>query len=192
MSCDLEPSEIPGPHYQGDVRDILSADWDLMVAHPPCTHLAVSGASWFKLKLVDQIKSLQFIFDLLQAPIPHICLENPVSIFSSIIKPTQIIQPWQFGHGETKTTCLWLHNLPPLNPTDIVSGREPKIHWMPPTANRARERSRTYQGIADAMANQWGSLPVDWRADVGVGTEKQKTVRSSAPDIDSLLNLFKS
>jgi site-specific DNA-cytosine methylase len=159
-SCDLLPSETEGNHYQGDVRDLLDDGWDLMIAHPPCTHLAVSGARWFKEKQQEQKEALEFVRILLDAPIQHIALENPVSVISSRIrKPDQIIQPWQFGHGETKATCLWLKNLPKLEPTKIVEGRENRVHRMPPGENRWRERSRTYPGIAEAMANQWGSVP---------------------------------
>jgi site-specific DNA-cytosine methylase len=156
-SCDLLPSEnLKGNHYQGPVQDLLLQHWDLMIAHPPCTHLAVSGARWFKDKQVEQAEALEFVRLLLNAPIERIALENPVSIISSRIrKPDQIIQPWQFGHGETKATCLWLKNLPKLMPTEIVDGRENKVHRMPPGPNRWKERSRTYQGIANAMANQW-------------------------------------
>lgn len=157
MSCDLLPSERPGPHYQGDVRDILSEDFSLMVAHPPCQHLAVSGARWFKDKQQEQEASLEFVRELLAAPIPHIALENPVSVISSRIrKPDQIVQPWQFGHGETKAVCLWLKGLPKLEPTEIVEGREPRVHHMAPGPERWRERSRFYPGIAAAMAEQWG------------------------------------
>jgi hypothetical protein len=157
MSCDLLPTEVPGPHHRGSVLDILDDGWDLMIAHPPCTHLAVSGARWFKDKLEEQAAALRFVRDLLAAPIERIALENPVSIISSRIrKPDQIIQPWQFGHGETKTTCLWLKGLPPLVPTNVVEGREARIHRMPPSANRWKERSRTFPGIAEAMAEQWG------------------------------------
>ena len=157
MSCDLLPTDVPGPHYQGNVLDILNDNWDLMIAHPPCTHLAVSGARWFKEKVEEQKEALNFVRLLLNAPIKHIALENPISIISSKIrKPDQIIQPWQFGHGETKATCLWLKNLPSLTPTNIVSGREAKVHKMPPSPNRWKLRSTTYQGIANAMAEQWG------------------------------------
>ena len=159
MSCDLLPTEAPGPHYQGDVRDIIRTGWDLMICHPPCTHLAVSGARHFAAKKASgvQDEALDFVRFLLDAPITHIALENPISIISSRIrKPDQIIQPWQFGHGETKATCLWLKNLMPLRPTNIVDGRDDRIHKMPPGPNRWKERSRTYQGIADAMAEQWG------------------------------------
>ncbi len=157
-SCDLLPTEILGKHYQGDVFDIIHNGFDLMIAHPPCTHLAVSGARWFKDKLKEQQEALEFVRKLLSAPIKHIALENPISIISSKIrKPDQIIQPWQFGHGETKATCLWLKNLPVLKPTNIVTGRDPKIHKMPPSPDRWKLRSLTYQGIADAMAEQWGN-----------------------------------
>ena len=156
MSCDLLPTDRPGPHYRGDVLEVLGDGWDLMIAHPPCTHLAVSGARWFKEKQPEQAEALWFVDMLLNAPIDRIALENPVSIISSRIrKPDQIIQPWQFGHGETKATCLWLKNLPKLIPTNIVSGRDNRIHRMPPGPDRWKERSRTYQGIADAMATQW-------------------------------------
>ena len=157
ISCDLLPTEVTGPHYCGSVLDILDDGWDLMIAHPPCTHLAVSGARWFKDKQREQAEALAFVRTLLAAPIESIALENPVSIISSRIrKPEQIIQPWQFGHGETKATCLWLKNLPPLVPTNIVAGREARVHKMPPSATRWKERSRTFAGIAEAMATQWG------------------------------------
>ena len=159
MSCDLLPSEVLGPHYQGDVRDVLGDGWDLMVAHPPCTHLAVSGARWFHEKQAEQAEALDFVRLLLEAPIPRIAVENPVSIISTRIrKPDQVIQPWQYGHGETKATCLWLKNLPALKPTQIVDGREARVHRMPPGPDRWKERSRTYAGIAAAMAAQWGCL----------------------------------
>jgi hypothetical protein len=157
MSCDFLDSEVTGNHYKGDVRDVLHDGWDLMICHPPCTHLAVSGARWFKEKQAEQREALEFVDLLLNAPIPKICLENPVSIISSRIrKPDQIIQPWQYGHGETKATCLWLKNLPLLKPTNIVEGREARVHKMPPGPNRWKERSRTFQGVADAFAQQWG------------------------------------
>jgi site-specific DNA-cytosine methylase len=169
MSCDLLPceSDASGDHYQGDVLEILDHDWDLMIAHPPCTHLAVSGARWFKDKKVEQEEALKFVRVLLNAPIEKIALENPVSIISSRIrKPDQIIQPWMFGHEATKTTCLWLKNLPQLCPTKIVkkgerhvtkSGKSlPVWYNLPPSADRWKIRSTTFQGIADAMADQWG------------------------------------
>jgi hypothetical protein len=128
-----------------------------MIAHPPCTHLAVSGARWFKEKRQEQQDALAFVRKLFDAPINRIALENPVSVISSRIrKPDQIIQPWQFGHGETKATCLWLKGLPKLTPTNVVSGRENRVWKMPPSSNRWKERSRTYPGIAEAMAKQWG------------------------------------
>ena len=161
-SVDLLPAEDGShKHIVDDVLNWLDGggilEWDLMIAHPPCTHLAVSGARWFKDKGDLPEQSLRFVQALMDAPIPKICIENPVSIISSRIrKPDQIIQPWQFGHGETKATCLWLKGLPKLVPTKIVDGRENRVHRMPPGPNRWKERSRTYQGIADAMADQWG------------------------------------
>jgi hypothetical protein len=160
MSCDLLPTDAPGPHYQGDVRDVLDYPWDLMIAHPPCTDLSVSGARHFAVKRMDgrQQASASFFMALAKADIPRIAIENPVCIMSSLWrKPDQVIQPWQFGHGETKATCLWLNGLPRLIPTNIVDGRENRIHRMPPSADRGKLRSITYQGIADAMANQWGN-----------------------------------
>ena len=157
-SCDLLPSESPGKHHMGDVRGLLTKEygWDLMIAHPPCTHLAVSGARWFKDKQKEQAQALKFVQLLLNAPIEKIALENPISVISTKIrKPDQIIQPWQFGHGETKATCLWLKNLPLLKPTKIVEGREGRIWKMPPSEDRGRLRSLTYPGIAQAMAEQW-------------------------------------
>lgn len=203
ISCDLLPSERPGPHWQDDILKVLSERtaglFDLMIAHPPCTHLAVSGARWFKGKQAEQAEALEFVRALLDAPIPRIALENPVSIISSRIRPPdQVIQPWMFGHGETKATCLWLKNLQPLKPTNIVvpewalnadgsvqisaKGKKDspthyytssakkkmtpaqraqweRIHLMPPGPDLWRERSRTFQGIADAMAEQW-SVPL--------------------------------
>ena len=168
-SCDLLPSDSPlGDHYQCDVTAILDHDWDLMIAHPPCTHLSVSGARWFKGKQAKQAAALDFVRQLLDAPIPRIALENPVSIISSHIrKPDQIIQPWMFGHEATKTTCLWLKGLPHLTPTSIVgkgarhitkSGKSlPKWYNLPPSTDRWKIRSATFQGIADAMAAQWSS-----------------------------------
>ncbi len=163
-SCDLLPSETPGQHLQCDalaaLRDNPGA-FEMLIAFPPCTHLAVSGARHFAAKKADgrQDAALDFVERLLQADVPRIALENPVSIISTeIMPPTQIIQPWMFGHGETKRTCLWLKNLPKLRPTNIVPGRQPRVHHMAPGPNRWRERSRTYQGIADAMATQWDEL----------------------------------
>lgn len=196
MSCDLLPTEKPGPHYQGDVLNIIHDGWDMMIAHPPCTHLAVSGARWFKNKQREQSEALKFVQILMNAGIPRIAIENPISIISSRIrKPDQIIQPWMFGHGETKATCLWLKNLPKLEPTDVVvpewairadgsvhlsakgkkdnpthflTGRTARvlsgpqldqwnrIHKEPPGPDRWKNRSRTYRGISEAMANTWG------------------------------------
>ncbi len=160
MSCDLLETEVPGPHYQGPVEDVLSDGWDLMIAHPPCTHLAVSGSRHFPEKIADgrQAAALDFVKLLMDAPIDRWAIENPISVISSAIRPpNQIIQPWEYGHGEVKATCLWLHNLPKLKPTNCVEGREPKVHLMPPGPNRWKERSRTFLGIAEAMGQQWGA-----------------------------------
>lgn len=156
-SCDLLPGEINSDwHFQCDIRDLLNEKWDLGIFHPPCTHLAVSGARWFKYKQKEQAEALEFVGLLMNAPIPRIAIENPISIISSRIrKPDQIIQPWQFGHGETKSTCLWLKNLPKLEPTNIVEGREQRIWKMPPSKDRWKERSRTFSGIAQALAVQF-------------------------------------
>ncbi len=159
-SCDIIQSDDNSDfHLQRDVGWHLHQEWDLMIAHPPCTHLAVSGARWFNLKKEEQKHAIEFFMRLVNAPINQIAIENPVSIMSTHYrKPDQIIQPWQFGHGETKATCLWLKNLPKLKPTNIVEGRDARIHKMPPSPDRAKLRSITYQGIADAMANQWGVI----------------------------------
>ena len=158
-SCDLLDTEIPGKHIQDDVLEHLNEGWDLMIAHPPCTYLAVSGARWFSERFKEQREALAFVQSLMDAPILRSCIENPVSIISTQIRPPdQIIQPWMFGHGELKTTCLWLKNLPKLKPTKIVSGRDQRIYKMSPSSDRGKERSRTYRGIAEAMANQWGNL----------------------------------
>jgi hypothetical protein len=177
-SCDLLPTERPnwtldrfsqirthhpdrGHHHQCDIEELLSygMEYDLMIAFPPCTHLASSGARWFKEKIADgrQQRATDFFMGLVNADIPKIAIENPIGIMSTKYrKPDQIIQPWQFGHGETKATCLWLKNLPKLVPTDVVEGREPRIWKMAPAKDRAKKRSITYQGIANAMAKQWG------------------------------------
>lgn len=159
-SCDLLESEDGAPfHIQGDALQVMRRGWDLMVAHPPCTHLAVSGARHFEAKKSDgrQQEAIDFFLALARAPIPQIAIENPVCIMSSVWrKPDQTIQPWMFGHGETKATCLWLKGLPHLVPTNIVSGRHPRVHLMPPGPDRWKERSRTYEGVAEAMATQWG------------------------------------
>ncbi len=162
VSYDILPSESDfGEHICQDVTTIADEHWlqyDLAVCHPPCTHLAVSGARWFKEKQQEQVEALDFVRWLMALPIDRIAIENPISIISSKIrKPDQIIQPWQFGHGETKATCLWLKNLPILKPTHVVDGREARVHKMPPGENRWRERSRTYAGIAEAMSSQWGN-----------------------------------
>jgi hypothetical protein len=161
-SCDLLPSERPGLHYNGDVSNILHhACWDMLIAFPPCTHLCVSGAKHFAAKRADgrQQAAVEFFMSMIEAPIERIAVENPIGIMSTLYrKPDQIIQPWQFGHGETKATCLWLKGLPLLQPTNIVQGREARVHRMAPGPNRSRDRSRTYQGIANAMAEQWGTL----------------------------------
>ena len=158
ISCDLLPSDAPGPHLQGNVLDCLEDGWDMLIGFPPCTHLAVSGARWFPEKRADgrQQEGIDFFLALANAPISKIALENPVGIMSTQYrKPDQIVQPWQFGHGETKATCLWLKGLPCLTPTDVVEGREARIHKMPPSKDRWKERSKTFSGIAQAMATQW-------------------------------------
>jgi len=162
-SCDLLPAEDGSEfHYQRDVFAVLDSTkpWDMLIAHPPCTHLAVSGARHFEEKRKDgrQKEAVDFFLRLAGLPIPRIAIENPVCIMSGLWRePDQIIQPWQFGHGETKATCLWLKGLPPLLPTKIVEGREPRVHRMSPSPDRWKERSRTYEGIAEAMAKQWGN-----------------------------------
>jgi len=158
-SCDILPAEDNSPHHHhSEVTEILDAGWDLMIAHSPCTHLAVSGARWFGTKKNEQKDALDFVRLLLNAPIDRIAMENPASIISSHIRPAdQTIQPWWFGHGELKTTCLWLKNLPPLRPTKVVAGREQRVWRMPPGPDRWKERSRTFTGIAEAMADQWGN-----------------------------------
>jgi len=156
VSCDLLSTDVKGPHIKDDVRKYLNYNWDLMIAHPPCTHLAVSGARWFKDKQYEQKEALEFVRTLLNAPIDKIALENPISVISTKIrKPDQIVQPWMFGHGETKATCFWLKNLPQLQPTNVVEGRENRVHKMPPSKDRWKKRSITYLGIAKAMAEQW-------------------------------------
>lgn len=158
VSVDLLPSERPGPHIIGDALEAAyGGSYGLLVAFPPCTYLAVSGARWFDQRLAEQNAALDFVQALLDAPIPRIALENPIGVISTRIrKPDQIVQPWWFGHGETKATCLWLKNLPQLTPTNVVDGRAPRVHYASPGPNRWRERSRTLPGIAAAMAAQWG------------------------------------
>jgi hypothetical protein len=167
ISCDLLPTERAGPHYQGNVLDILNNGWDMMIAHPPCTDLAVSGAAWFAKKRADgsQQKSIEFFMALANAPIPRICIENPIGIMSTLWrKPSQIVQPWMFGHPESKATCLWLKGIPLLISTKNVKAemellprnKQMRMHYLPPSPNRWKIRSETYQGIADAMASRWG------------------------------------
>lgn len=174
LSCDLLPSDVPGPHYQGDVSDVLGAGWDLMIAHPPCTYLSVSGMHWTRRGLRDpQLTedALSFVRLLMNAPIPRIAVENPISIISSRIrKPDQIVQPWQYGHDASKATCLWLKELPLLTPTQIIEPRivDGRKRWsnqtdsgqnrLSPSVDRWKIRSATFPGIAQAMAKQWGSL----------------------------------
>ena len=174
MSCDLLPTDVPGPHYEGDVFDIINNGWDMMIAHPPCTYLSVSGMHWTARGLRDpQLTedALDFVTRLMAASIPRIAVENPISVISSRIrKPDQIINPWQFGHDASKRTCLWLKGLPPLRPTAYVPPRvvKGKMRWanqtdsgqnrLPPSEDRWAQRSVTYQGIADAMAQQWGDV----------------------------------
>ena len=164
MSCDLLPTDAPGPHYCGDLFDVIDYPWDLAIFHPPCTHLSVSGSRHFAAKRMDgrQQAAASFFLRIVRqsAHIPMTAIENPVCVMSSLYrKPDQIIQPWQFGHGETKATCLWLKGLPKLTPTNVVEGREARVHRMPPGPNRWKERSRTFAGIAEAMAAQWGLAP---------------------------------
>lgn len=167
MSCDLLPTRKPGPHYQGDIRDVINACWDLLIFHAPCTDICVSGAKHFGAKRMDgrQAVGVSFFMELWrhgERYIDKMAAEQPIGIMSSLFrKPDQIIQPWQFGHGETKATCLWLHNLPLLKPTEIVEGRVARVHRMPPGPSRARERSATYAGIAQAMAEQWGGFTLE-------------------------------
>lgn len=164
MSCDILDTDRPGPHYKGDVREVLNYPWDMMIFHAPCTHICVSGARHFKSKILDgrQQQGVSFFMELWRHGYEHIeyvAAEQPIGILSTIfMKPHQIIQPWQFGHGETKSTCLWLKNLPNLKPTNIAKGRESRIHRLPPSKDRAKIRSETYKGIAEAMADQWGQI----------------------------------
>lgn len=167
-SCDLLPSDDNSPyHIQGDVLKVLNDGWDLMIAHPPCTHLAVSGARWFKDKQVEQQEALEFVKKLLDAPIPKIALENPISIISTNIrKPDQIVQPYEYGNPFRKTTCLWLKNLPKLVPTNIVEPnlktyKNGKTFSADYGWSSNHKRNETYQGIANAMAEQWGKPPTN-------------------------------
>lgn len=163
-SFDLLPTEVPGPHQIGDMREMPDewyATWDLMIAFPPCTHLARSGGRWFKEKRAsgEQAAAIEFVRWLMELPVERIAIENPIGVLSTAIrKPDQIIQPWWFGHGETKATCLWLKGLPRLVPTDVVEGRHARVHREAPGQDRWKRRSRTLPGIAAAMAAQWGRL----------------------------------
>lgn len=163
VSCDLLPTDKPGPHIQGDCIPVIKQGWDIIIMHPPCTALAVSGNRWYGNGMPrnqERIKAINWTLALWEIAKKHArigaCMENPVGVLP--IKPAQYVQPWQFGHGETKKTGFWLHNLPPLVPTDVVDGREQRIWKMPPSADRWKIRSTTFQGIADAMAEQWGIL----------------------------------
>lgn len=175
MSCDLLPSECPGPHYQGDVRKILGDGWAMLIAHPPCTFLTVSANKWhrpeyrdrFPTREQDRKDAIEFFMMFAHCPIPKIAIENPIGIMSSRWrKPDQVLQPWMFGHMETKATCLWLHGLPKLVPTHDVKAKtmalprnqRMRLHYLPKTEDRWKERSRTFCGIAEAMAEQWGKL----------------------------------
>ena len=170
VSCALLPSDTDGHHVIGDIRDLLNGEWDMLIAFPPCTHLAVSGARWFPEKRADgrQQEGIDFFMDMVNAPIDRIAIENPIGIMSSHYrKPNQIIQPWMFGHLEQKSTCLWLKNLPTLESTDNVleammdlpKNKRERLHYLPPSEDRWKLRSKTFQGIAEAMADQWGNLP---------------------------------
>ena len=158
-SCDILEPENGGAHYQCDVREVLPESWDLVIAHPPCTDLAVSGARWWKDKPAEQMQAAVDFFLMFADCAPRVAIENPIGRMSTLYrKPDQIIQPWMFGHGEVKATCLWLKGLLPLVPTNVVEGREARVHRMPPGPDRWKERSRTLPGIAAAMADQWGAL----------------------------------
>ena len=163
FSCDLEPCSGGHPewHMQENVTPLLKQEWDMVIAFPPCTHLSSSGAAWFAEKRKDgrQQQGIDFFMLFVNADCDRIAIENPIGIMSTKYrKPDQIIQPWMFGHGETKATCLWLKNLPKLIPTNIVSGREPRLHRLGPSPDRSKIRSKTYPGVAEAMAQQWGLL----------------------------------
>ena len=158
-SCDLEPSEQPGQHIQGDVLNVLDEGWDLLIAHPPCTYLCNAGARWWRQRQPEQQQALAFVDLLLQAPVPQIALENPEGCISTRIRrPSQIIHPWEYGEPYEKKTHLWLKNLPLLQPTQLMAQREQRVWRMAPSRHRSRERSRTYPGIARAMAAQWGGV----------------------------------
>lgn len=159
ISCDLLPTDRPGPHVQGDCLEYDWSEYDLLICHPPCTYLASSGARWWKGAEIDQWSALNFVRDLLELPVPKIALENPIgAITKAVRKPDQIVQPWLYGHGEVKATCLWLKGLPKLQATQTVAGRLATCHTCPPSKDRWKLRSRTYPGLAAAMAAQWGNL----------------------------------
>lgn len=182
VSCDVLPTERPGPHIQQDVRFHLHRGWDLLIAHPPCTYITVAGAHKFHEETwqIQQQDALDFMARLMCAPIPRICIENPVGVASDLLcQPTQIVHPWQFGHGETKRTCLWLKELPPLAPTDIVEGREPRLQMLSPSKDRGHLRSVTYQGIADAMALQWGGTIAKPKTERKIIMAKRKAPKHS-------------
>jgi len=178
VSCDLLPSDSPGRHFQGDVGSLLNDQWDLMIAHPPCTFLTVAANKWMKPEYAERFPNrardrelaVEFFMTLYEAPIKRVAVENPIGIMSSRFrKPDQIAHPWMFGHGETKATCLWLRNLPPLFPTDIVQGREQRLHRLPPSKDRWKLRSTTFAGVAAAMAEQWGTLDDGQSSSPGCG-----------------------
>lgn len=164
-SCDLLPTEQEGPHIQGDVLEVIKrwGPWDLMVAHPPCTALCRAGDRWYRTSKLRS-EAIYFVQKLWDQPIERIAIENPRGLNRLWRRPDQVIQPWMFGHGETKATCLWLKNLPPLMATSVSTGRESRVHYAAPGPNRWKERSRTLTGIADAIADQWGSFVMEQAA----------------------------
>lgn len=160
MSCDFLDTDSEGPHYKGDMFDLDLSEYDLIIAHPPCTAICVSGNRHYS-KTIERIEAAEFVRKIWDIPVSMLAIENPVGVINSLLdcmpRP-QYIQPWQFGHGETKKTGLWKRGLPDLKPTNIVAGREARIHRMPPSKDRWKKRSETYQGIAEAMAKQWGNI----------------------------------
>lgn len=159
VSCDLLPSESPGPHIRGNLLDRDWSKFDLLICHPPCTHLAASGARHFWKKKSQQAEAVEFVRKMFNLGVRRVAVENPVGVLSSLFrKPDQTVQPWQFGHPEVKRTCFWLRGLPLLQPVNVVEGREARVHRLPPSPDRWKLRSRTYEGIAEAMASQWGKL----------------------------------
>jgi hypothetical protein len=159
-SCDLLASERPGPHIIGDVLEVMAWGWDLMVAHPPCTKLCRAGDRWYS-RSPERQQAVAFVQALYDAPVPRIAVENPRGLNRLWRRESQVIQPWMFGHGETKTTLLWLKNLPPLMATVVDTGRAPRVHFVAPGPDRWKERSRTLPGVAAAMADQWSSMMED-------------------------------